>query len=75
MTITEDFESLERFWKTRHFFRTLEYRFLLEIIMIENATFPYKTALSKTNVKTNRIERTKMTLQKNRVFPRPTLFF
>ena len=45
----------EIFWKTKTFFRKLEYCFLLENTTIENATFPYKAALSKTNVKTNRM--------------------
>ena len=36
--------------------------------MIGNATFPYKTALSKTNVKANRIGSTKLILQKERSF-------
>ena len=42
------------FWKTRTYFKKLEYRFLAESTKIENASFPYKTALSETNVKTNR---------------------
>ena len=36
--------------------------------MIENATFRYKTALSKANVKTNRIRSTKWTCHKERGF-------
>ena len=35
--------------------------FLLESTMIENATFPHKSPLSKTNVKTNSIRSTKWT--------------
>ena len=31
------------FWKTKTFFKKLEYRFLVERIKIENASFPYKT--------------------------------
>ena len=42
------------FWKTKIFFKKLEYRFLLEITAIKNATFPYNTALSKDNL--NRTE-------------------
>ena len=30
----------------------MEYRFLVEITKIDNITFPYKTALSDTNVET-----------------------
>ena len=33
------------FWKTKTFFKNLEYRFLVESIKIENASFPYKTAI------------------------------
>ena len=61
VTITGNFEhfhyhnfetsSMEK----RHFFRKLEYRFLLESTTIGNATFPYKTTLLETNVKTNSI--------------------
>ena len=42
------------FWKTKTFFKKLEYRFLIESPKIGNSTFPYKT---KTNVKTNHIPR------------------
>ena len=37
------------------FYKKLEYRFLVGITKIENTAFPYKTGLSKTNVKTNRM--------------------
>ena len=37
------------------FFKKLEYRFLVERTKIEKASFPYKTAISEANVKTNRI--------------------
>ena len=43
------------FWKARTFFKKLEYGFLVETNEIENASFPFKTALSETNVKTNRM--------------------
>ena len=36
--------------------------------MIENATFPYKTALPKPSVNTNRIRSTKWTYHKERSF-------
>ena len=35
----------------KNFFKKLEYRFLVETTKIENTSFPFKTALSKTNVK------------------------
>ena len=42
------------------FLKKLEYLFLVEKTKIENATFPYKIALSKaTDVKINRIGGTK----------------
>ena len=43
-------------WKTNKiFFKKLECRFLVQSITNESATFPYKTALSKANVKTNSV--------------------
>ena len=42
-------------WKTQTFFKKLEYRFLVGMTIIENKTFPYKTALTESNVKTNRM--------------------
>ena len=41
--------------KIKSFFKNLEYLFSVESTMIENATFSYKTALSKVNFMTNRI--------------------
>ena len=41
------------------FFKKLEYRFLAETTKIENTSFPFKTALSEVNVKTNRMATTK----------------
>ena len=45
-------------FKTKTFFKKLEYCFLVESTNIENATIPYKS-LSVANVKTNWIESTK----------------
>ena len=56
------------FWKTKTFFKKLEYRFLVESTKIENASFPYKTAISEANVKTNRMVSTKWTYHKERSF-------
>ena len=56
-------------WKTK-----LEYHFLVESTKIENATFPYKTALSEANVKTNRMGDTKWICMKERSFA-TILFF
>ena len=52
------------FWKTKNFFKKLEYRFLVETTEIENTSFPFKTALSEANVKTNRMATTKWTYHK-----------
>ena len=56
------------FWKTKTFFKKLEYRFLVERTNIENATFPYKTVPLEANVKTNRMGSMKWTT-KNGVLP------
>ena len=40
-------------------FKKLEHCFLVERIKIEQASFPYKTATSEANVKTNRMVNTK----------------
>ena len=45
-------------------FKKLEYGFLVQSITIENATFPHRTALAKTNVKTTRMESAKRTYHK-----------
>ena len=41
------------FWKTKTFFKILEHNFSVENRKIENASFPYRTAISEANVKTN----------------------
>ena len=65
--------TLKRFfWYTKTFLNKLEYRFLFEI---KTATFPYKTALSKANVKLNWMGGTKWTYHKERSFSITTLFF
>ena len=52
------------FWKMNTFFKKLEYRLLVENTWIENASFPYKTAISEANVKANRMMSTKWTYHK-----------
>ena len=52
------------FWKTKTFFKKLDYHFLVETTKIENTSFPFKTALSEANVKTNRMATTKQTYHK-----------
>ena len=57
--ISESFKRFQIFWKTKTFFKKLEYRFLFEATKIKNTSFPFKTALSEANVKTNRMVTTK----------------
>ena len=63
MTISEVSNvTLEQiFRKTKTFFKNLEYRFLVETTKFDNRPFPFKTALSEANVKTNILETTKWT--------------
>ena len=56
------------FWKSKTFFKKLEYYFLVESTNIENAFIPYKTFMSETNVKTNRMVSTKWTYHKEPSF-------
>ena len=46
-------------WKTKTFIKKLEYHFSVESTAIENATFPFKAALSKANIKANRMRSAK----------------
>ena len=57
VTISEKLKQI--FQKTKTFSKKLEYCFLVERIKIEKSSFPYKTAISKTNVKINRVVTTK----------------
>ena len=69
--ILNDFNTLtlkQIFWKTKIFFNKLEYGFLDENTKIENASFPYKTIISETNVQTNRMVNGKWTNRKERSF-------
>ena len=52
------------FWKAKKFFKKLGYRFLVESTKIENKTFPYETALSDANCRTNGVGSTKWTYHK-----------
>ena len=57
--------------KTKTFFKTtieptLNHHFLVESIKIENKTFPYKTVLPESNVKTTRMGSTKLSYCKER---------
>ena len=48
------------FWKTKIFFKKLEYRFSVESTKIENESFSFKTGIAEANAKTNRTESAKM---------------
>ena len=65
------------FWKTKIFFKKLEYRLFVESAKIDDASFSYKTAISEANVKaTNKewcVENGPIT--KNGVLPITALFF
>ena len=52
--------------KTKTFFKKLKHHFLVESIKIENKTFPYKTVLPESNVKTTRMGSTKLSYYKER---------
>ena len=53
-------------WKTKRFFKKLEYRFLVKSIKNEITSFPYKSVIPEANVKTNRMVTTKWTYHKER---------
>ena len=65
---------IQIFWKTKNFFKKLEYRFLVETTEIEK-TFSFKTALSKANVKTNRMATKKWTYDEDWSFASNYLIF
>ena len=56
------------FRKMKTFFNKLKYRLFVESTKIENASLLYKTAISKADVKTNRMVTTKLTYHKERSF-------
>ena len=58
------FTLIQIFWKTKTFFKKLEYRLLVEITKIENTSFSFKTSQSEAKCKTNRRATTKCTYHK-----------
>ena len=52
------------FWKTKTIFKKLEHPFLVETTKIAKTSFPFETALSESNVKTNRMSTIKWTYHK-----------
>ena len=72
---SENFTLKQIFWKRKLFLHKLKYHFLVESIKIENASFSYKSAISETNVKTNKMVTAKWTYHKERSFMPVTAFF
>ena len=74
-----DFSNLtlkQIFQKTTSFFKIPGESFLSESTKIEKATFPYKSALSEANVKTNRMGSAKWSYDKEQSFDSNyTLFY
>ena len=74
MTISGYFERFQNFncetdfLENENFFQISGGLFLVESTKIENATFPYKTAISEANVKTNRMVSTEWIYHKERNF-------
>ena len=60
--------SKQIFLKTKIFFKNLEYTFLVDTTEIENTSFRFKTALSETNLKTNRMAPPNWTYHKEQSF-------
>ena len=56
------------FWKTKTVFKKQEQHFLVETTEVENTSFPFKTALSEANVKTNIMATTKWTYHREWCF-------
>ena len=78
MEILNAFNTLtliQIFWKTKTFFKKLEYHFLVETTNIWSTSFPFKTALPEANVKANRIATTKLTYHKEWSFAINRLIF
>ena len=78
MKISNVFNNLnlkQIFWKTKTFFKKLEYRFLVETTNIENTSFLFKSAASEADVKTNRMATTKRTYHKEWSFASNYFFF
>ena len=70
VTISESFKRFQyfnfeiKFLENENLFQKTECRFLVETTKIGNTSFPFKTALSEANVKTNRMASTKWTYRK-----------
>ena len=63
------------FWKTKTFFKKLEYSFLFETTKIENASFPFRTACQKSMLRQIEWWIQNGPITKSGVLPVTTLFF
>ena len=74
MTISGNFKRFQYFnfeidfLENENLFQKAGDPFLVENTKIETASFPYKTAISEANVKTNKMVSTKWTYRKDRLF-------
>ena len=81
MTISESFKRFQylnfetNFLENENFFQKSGVPFLVETTKIENTSFPFKTALSEANVKTNKMATTKWTYHKEWSFASNYLIF
>ena len=65
---------IQIFWKTKTFFKKLEYRFLVETTKIENTSFPFKIRQKRMLIQIEwRLENGAIT--KSGILPGTTLFF
>ena len=64
----QEFKFETDFLENENLFQKLEYRFLAESSKIENASFPYKTVITKANFKTNKMGTAEWTYHKERSF-------
>ena len=81
LTINGNFERFQYFnfetdfLENKNIFQKAGVQFLVENTKIKNASFLYKTAMSKVSVKTNRMGSVKWTMKKNGVLSVTTFFF
>ena len=79
--ITESFKRFQyfnleiNFLENENLFQKTGVPFFSKTTKIENTPFPFKTALSEDNVKTNRMATAKWTYHESGIFPLTTLFF
>ena len=81
MTISESLKRFQyfnfetNFLENENIFLKTGVPFLVETTKIENTSFPFKTALSEANVKTNRMATTKWAYHKEWSFASENFFF